>query len=111
MHGSFSRSNRFLIGAVLLSVASVFCSQGVVAQGPVFLLQAEDDSVDAGTGGSFSILMANAQPLGAFSLGLQHEDWLEVSEIYREKRSKLCWAGSVLPFGLQKLPITAQLPE
>jgi hypothetical protein len=83
MHGSFSRSNRFLVGAVLLSVASVFCSQGVVAQGPVFLLQAEDSSVDAGTDGSFSILMANDQPLGAFSLGLQHEDWLEVSEIYR----------------------------
>ena len=83
MHGSFSRANRILIGAVLLSVASVFCSQGVVAQGPVFLLQAEDRSVDAGTGGSFSILMANDQPLGAFSLGLQHEDWLEVSEIDR----------------------------
>jgi len=47
------------------------------------MLQAEDSSVDAGTGGSFSILMANAQPLAAFSLGLQHEDWLEVSEIYR----------------------------
>ena len=69
-----------LIG-IWIVLLLILCPLLAVAQIPSFLLKAQDEEMDAGDSGSFSILMANALPLGAFSFGLEHDQWIEVLAI------------------------------
>lgn len=52
-----------------------------VAQLPSFLLRAGNEEMCLGGSGSTSVLVIHVLPLAAFSFGLQHEEWLEVTEI------------------------------